>query len=72
MSSIFNQSIDTSHERRVEQITTECRDQGIELLDVKNVPLRDVSAVKSSIGSTVTSLVGGKAQYDFLQIYTMR
>ena len=72
MSSIFNQSIDTSHERRVEQITTECRGQGIELLDVKNVPLRDVSAVKSSIGSTVTSLVGGKAQYDFLQIYTMR
>lgn len=72
MSSVFNQSIDTSHERRAEQIATECRGLGIELLDVKNVPLREVSAVKSSIGSTVTSLVGGKAQYDFLQIYTMR
>jgi hypothetical protein len=72
MSNIFNQSIDTSHERRVEQITAECRDQSIELLDVKNIPLREVSTVKSSIGSTVTSLVGGKAQYDFLQIYTMR
>ncbi len=72
MSSIFNQSIDTSHERRVEQITAECRGQSIELLDVKNIPLREVSSVKSSIGSTVTSLVGGKAQYDFLQIYTMR
>lgn len=72
MSGIFNQSIDTSHERRVAQITAECRGQGIELIDVKDIPLREVSSVKSSIGSTVTSLVGGKAQYDFLQIYTMR
>lgn len=72
MSSIFNQSIDTSHERRVEQITAECKNQSIELLDVKNIPLKEVSAAKSSIGSTITSFVGGKAQYDFLQIYTMR
>lgn len=37
MPSVFNQSIDTSHERRVEQITAECRSQSIELLDVKNI-----------------------------------
>lgn len=72
MPSVFNQSIDTSHERRVEQITAECRSQSIELLDIKNIPLREVNSAKSAIGSTVTSLVGGKAQYDFLQIYTMR
>jgi hypothetical protein len=72
MSSIFSQSIDTSHDRRIEQITAECKNQSMELLDVKSTPLREVSSVKSSVGSTVTSLVGGKAQYDFVQIYTMR
>lgn len=72
MSNIFNQSIETAHERKVGQITAECKSQGVELLDVKSIPLREVGSAKSSLGSTVTSLVGGKAQYDFLQIYTMR
>jgi hypothetical protein len=72
MANIFSQSMDTAYQRRVEQITAECKNQSIELVDVKNLLLRDVNAVKSSIGSTVTAFVGGKAQYDYLQIYTMR
>jgi hypothetical protein len=72
MATIFNNSIDTAYQRRVGQLTAECQKLNIELLDVHNVQLREVSAAKSTIGSTVTSFVGGSAQYDYLQIYTMR
>ena len=72
MANIFNQSIDIAYDRRVDQIKAECKSLNIELLDVKNISLREVSALKSSIASTVTSFIGGKTGYDLLQIYTLR
>ena len=56
MANIFNQGINLSYDRRVDQITAESKGLNIELLDVKSIPLREVNAAKSSIGSTVTSL----------------
>jgi hypothetical protein len=72
MSNIFSQGMDTAYQRRIEQITAECKSQNIELVDVKGLVLREVNEVKSTLGSAVTSFVGGKAQYEYLQIYTMR
>lgn len=72
MANIFNQGMDFAYDRRIDQIKAECKAQNIELLDVKSITLQDVNAVKATIGSTVTSFIGGKAGYDLLQIYTMR
>lgn len=72
MANYFNQGIDTAHDRRADQITAECKGLNIELLNVESIPLREVSALKSTLGSTVTAFIGGKAAYDLLQIYTMR
>jgi hypothetical protein len=72
MASPFGQSIETSHERRVEQLRTECQNEGAELINVENISLQEVNSVKASVGSTITSLVGGKADYDFLQLFTIR
>jgi hypothetical protein len=72
MANIFSQGMDTAYQRRIEQITDECKSQNMEVVDVKDVLLREVNEVKSTLGSAVTSFVGGKAQYDYLQIYTMR
>lgn len=68
----FSQSIETSHERREKQLMAECSSEGIEFINVQNISLREVSSTKAALGSTLTSLVGGKAAYDFLQIYTLR
>jgi hypothetical protein len=72
MATPFSQGIETSHERRVEQLKKECSNEGAELINVENISLHEVNSVKASVGSTITSLVGGKAGYDFLQIYMIR
>lgn len=72
MANIFSQGMDTAYQRRIEQITAECKSQNIEFVDVKGLVLREVNEVKSTFGSAVTSFVGGNAQYEYLQIYTMR
>ncbi len=71
MTTPFSQGIETSHERRVEQLRAECKNEGIELINVQNISLREVNAAKAAVGSTLTSLVGGNTEYDFLQIYTL-
>lgn len=72
MAASFSQSIETSHERREKQLMEECSREGIEFINVQNISLREVSSTKAALGSALTSLVGGKAAYDFLQIYTLR
>ncbi len=67
----FSESVEKSHERRVEQLRAECNKERMEFINVQEISLRDVNATKAAVGSTVTSLVGGKAEYDFLQIYTL-
>lgn len=66
----FSESIEVSHERRIEQLRAECNSEKIQFVNVQSISLQEVSSAKASLGSTVTSLVGGKAEYDFLQIYT--
>ncbi|MGN6715688.1 MAG: hypothetical protein ACTHKA_29065 [Anaerocolumna jejuensis] len=72
MATSFSQSIETSHERREEQLKAECSKEGIEFINIQNISLREVGSSKAALGSALTSLVGGNAAYDFLQIYTLR
>lgn len=72
MASSFGQSIDTAHERRIEQLRKECQNEGAELINVETISLQEVNSIKASLGSAITSLVGGKAAYDYLQLYTIR
>ncbi len=71
MASIFSNGIEKAHERRIEQLRKECTKEGVELVDVKNVTLEEVSSAKASLGSSLTALTGGKVGYDFLQVYTL-
>ncbi len=67
----FSESIEVSQERRIEQLKAECKNEKIEFISVQGIPLKDVNSAKASFGSALTSLAGGKAEYDFLQIYTL-
>ncbi len=72
MKSVFSNGIETAHERRIAQIKQECENERIEFVEVQTLSLHEVNSPKSSLGSTMTSLVGGKAEYDCMQIYTLR